>query len=324
MVNLRFGRGETVKNKDGKKMLDLRKLHTSRILCMLVCVVFVILCTDSAFGRTNENSSVGAQDPQIVVSDSQVKQGEEFDVTFKLENNPGITAINFFVSYDTTVMELIGNTDGSLLGGAVNSQSLGDYPYYCGWINALQKEDCVENGLLVTLRFRIKKEAKDGRYNIGIEQNLAVGYNSELKEIKFTAKSGVIQVGSVISGDTNVEPPDDEKVDVLVVNPLIEKVQKMKIKISSKKYSKSKRTITLKYKKMNTKLKVTSYQIWRSTKQNYGYKKVGQTKKTTFKDSKVSFKKGKSYYYKVRGVRKIDGKTYYSQWSRKVKIYIGG
>lgn len=67
--------------------------------------------------------------------------------------------------------------------------------------------------------------------------------------------------------------------------------------------------------------KITSYQVYRSTKKNSGYKKVLTTSRTKVTSTKL--KKGKTYYFKVRGVRKIGGKTYYTKWSnityRKVK-----
>lgn len=58
------------------------------------------------------------------------------------------------------------------------------------------------------------------------------------------------------------------------------------------------------------------YQVWKSTKANSGYKKVTTTAKTSFTTSKVS--KGKTYYFKVRACKAIDGKTYYGHWSAKV------
>lgn len=63
---------------------------------------------------------------------------------------------------------------------------------------------------------------------------------------------------------------------------------------------------------------VDSYQIFRSLKKKSGYGKTAffTTKtgeQTSYTNSKVT--EGKRYYYKVRGVRKVDGKTYYTKWS---------
>ena len=64
-----------------------------------------------------------------------------------------------------------------------------------------------------------------------------------------------------------------------------------------------------------------NYEIFRSTKKNSGY-----GKKPYFTSSKPDYgyyvnnkglKKGKTYYYKVRGFKVIDGEKYYTPWSTK-------
>ena len=65
---------------------------------------------------------------------------------------------------------------------------------------------------------------------------------------------------------------------------------------------------------------VDKYQIYRSTKETSGFKSVATKAKSvsTYKDTTV--KKGKTYYYKVRGFRTVNGKKVYTQWSPVVSI----
>ncbi len=67
--------------------------------------------------------------------------------------------------------------------------------------------------------------------------------------------------------------------------------------------------------------KVDYFEFYRSVKKNSGY---GTTAFFLTKDGSwskylntKSVKKGNTYYYKLRGVRIIDGKKYYTQWSNK-------
>lgn len=274
--------------------------------------------------------------PQLIFSDCEAKQGDSFTVTVSLKNNPGITSMDFYLTYDNEALELVSQKNGVLLGGQINSQKISDYPYYCGWVNALQTKDCVKDGLLLTLRFRVKKDAENGQYTVSALDEKATAYNVNLDERVFSVKSGWISVGKddqngetdnpstqpSVPGSTdepgNRPEPDKNNPEI---NPLIAKVQAMSVTITSKSYNKKKGVFTIKYKKSNSKVKIPKYQIWRSTKKNSGYRKVLTTSKLSYKDQKLG-KKKQNFYYKVRGLRKIDGKTYYTKWSKKVKVRV--
>ena len=82
--------------------------------------------------------------------------------------------------------------------------------------------------------------------------------------------------------------------------------------------------IVIKWKKSKG-YRVDGFEILRAVKKNGKYSKIYTTK--SGKASRIvnakNLKDGKRYYYKVRGVRTIDGKKYYTEWSdiesKKVK-----
>ena len=81
--------------------------------------------------------------------------------------------------------------------------------------------------------------------------------------------------------------------------------------------------IKINYKK-SAGYKVDGYEIFRSTKKKggYGTKPFFRTSKTKASGTYVNsghIKKGKTYYYKIRGYRIIDGEKVYTKWSNQVK-----
>ncbi len=88
-------------------------------------------------------------------------------------------------------------------------------------------------------------------------------------------------------------------------------VKAVKIKASAKT---GKNGITISWKKTGN--AVDGYQVYRATKKNGTYKKIVTTKKLSVVNKRTD--QGKTYYYKVRGYKKIDGHTVYTPWSEKV------
>ena len=124
----------------------------------------------------------------------------------------------------------------------------------------------------------------------------------------------------------NLKPGDKLVVIVETAEEKIERltkgVENTTIKLYYKKGEIGKGWIKLRYKKSYG-YKVDNYEIFRSAKKktNFGKKAwfVTKTNKTKgfYKNGK-SVKKGTRYYYKMRGVREIDGKKVYTKWSNVV------
>jgi len=99
---------------------------------------------------------------------------------------------------------------------------------------------------------------------------------------------------------------------------IIKGVKNTTITLKSKLTKKNK--ILLTWKKAKG-YKVDRFEIYRSVKKNSGYGKKAffATKNgevSTYLNTK-NLRTGKTYYYKLRGVRIIDGQKYYTQWSNK-------
>ena len=75
-------------------------------------------------------------------------------------------------------------------------------------------------------------------------------------------------------------------------------------------------TVKLSWKKAKG-YKVDVYEVYRANAKNGKYVKLYTTKnakKRSFTNGR-NLQAGKTYYYKVRGVRTVDGKKYYTKWS---------
>ena len=90
-------------------------------------------------------------------------------------------------------------------------------------------------------------------------------------------------------------------------------VKQTSLKLSAKA---SAATVKLSWKKAKG-YKVDAYEVYRANAKNGKYVKLYTTKnakKRSFTNGR-NLQAGKTYYYKVRGVRTVDGKKYYTKWS---------
>ena len=325
----------------------------NKIIAFFLAMMLVVTCIPSLSVET-----AYAATPEITISGAEAQPGDSVDLTVAITGNPGITSIDFNVNYDASQFTLTNKQNGKLLGGTMNSQTLDKVPYYCGWINSLQKTNCTEDGILITLTFKVKDGAVNGKHPISFTKGIVTGYDADIKAVDFAGRDGYIEVkngkepdkpGNPSNGtggggtvdlpaepDNTAKPDDSVKPDsgeeqapnetpdeslTQTQKKTIEAIERMKIAYTSAKYNKTKKTYSLKFKKTNKSYRLDGYQIYRSTKANKGFKKIASTSKTTWTDKKPG-KKGSIKYYKVRGFRKVAGKTYYTEWSSVKKLVV--
>ena len=143
-------------------------------------------------------------------------------------------------------------------------------------------------------------------------------YTKENETISMNGPSSTGSEAEETVPDTETEEPAEDNT---------EKIEKIKSGVENTR-------ITVRTKKVSNGIKVTwtkskgykvdYYEVFRSTKRYSGYGKAAfyTTKnaenpdKTWYVNTK-DLKAGTRYYYKVRGVRVLDGKKYYTQWSTK-------
>ena len=88
--------------------------------------------------------------------------------------------------------------------------------------------------------------------------------------------------------------------------------------VKAPKISASKRTTSKISLKINKVKNAKGYVIYSSTKKNSGYKKIATTKKNTYTHKKLLA--NKSYYYKAKSYKIVDGEKVYSKFSSIIRV----
>ena len=225
--------------------------------------------------------------------------------------------------------------DAKILNLKINAEEVDDYSKIIG-----------DTGYVVSLELlagkNLIKDFGDGKVEIKLEINnkllgreliaLHIGDKGQIEKFdgkivteKLTDKDGKeteIKYYSFETGHFSVyalaeKAKVDEYEKTQKTQKTITGVQKTTVKLTTKSL---KSKIKLSWDKSKG-YKVDAYEIYRTTSKNGKYTKVYTVKKsgtTTYTNLK-NLKKGKTYFYKVRGVRTIDGKKYYTKWSNVAK-----
>ncbi len=144
------------------------------------------------------------------------------------------------------------------------------------------------------------------------------GYETVEVTITLTAAEKDLSTGTSTDGEDS-DSEDDDEASPYVITQVISKTTAIKTNVVT-----VTRTSWRKVKRNGTRLKLSwkrvsgvKYQIQYGKKKNFKKCKSKTTSKTNLVLKKLS--KKKKYYVRIRCVKTIDGKNYYSSWSARKK-----
>ena len=167
----------------------------------------------------------------------------------------------------------------------------------------------------------------DASSNLGTE----LTYKSSDTDVVKVSSDGWVTLMGPGSAEITITAPATSKYDAatkvipVTVNPLDEDVYADKYdhivngventRVVLLKYTSEAKKVKLTWKKSNSGYGVDYYQIWRSTKKSSGYQKMFTTMNKYYINTK-NLKASSTYWYKVRGVRNVEGQIVYTDFTK--------
>ncbi len=166
--------------------MSIVKRLLSFVLCAVLCTV---MC-----------SAVFAESPPIItISNKSDLPGNSVKIDFVITNNPGIMGMTFSILYDSNNLEFVDLSRGYI--SSPNYNNLSDEGRVI--IAVTEKEDKSNSGVMMSLTFKIKDDAKPGKYAITLANHKYEKYgdslhncfsNSNQQSVVPTVKAGSITV----------------------------------------------------------------------------------------------------------------------------------
>lgn len=116
---------------------------------------------------------------------------------------------------------------------------------------------------------------------------------------------------------TKPDDPNEDNAEAVKNAQIKAGIEATKV-VSFKAADVGRKRVKLTWKKSNSGYRVDAYQIWRSTKKSSGYAKIFTSTSASHKYyiNTKGLEPGKTYWYKVRGIRRVDGKLVYTPFTK--------
>ena len=116
---------------------------------------------------------------------------------------------------------------------------------------------------------------------------------------------------------TKPDDPNEDNAEAVKNAQIKAGIEATKV-VSLKAADVGRKRVKLTWKKSNSGYRVDAYQIWRSTKKSSGYTKIFTSTSASHKYyiNTKGLEPDKTYWYKVRGIRRVDGKLVYTPFTK--------
>lgn len=150
---------------------------------------------------------------ELTVSSASANVGETAEIEISSELTQSVANLTFAVTYDDSVLELIGAEDAAEFATAEPHHALNEdgacrFTWVNDWTNAAE----LTEGALVTLTFRVKDGAEEGVSEVSVVPETIVSYDKNLNPVLLNAEAGSVEITRLrfsISGTVTGGSPEN-------------------------------------------------------------------------------------------------------------------
>lgn len=138
--------------------------------------------------------SVAAADPTVSLPDVTGKPGETVSVVIRLGDNPGLISAKVKVGYDAAALEFVDVQTGDFPASGYSNGDPKKNPFVVNFCNGVATADYTAE-VFATLQFRIKADAKAGKYPLTLTCDLEGDFfNCDWDTVYFSMDEGSVTV----------------------------------------------------------------------------------------------------------------------------------
>lgn len=166
-----------------------------KFVCLVLCLVICSFALPAVSAAPTTN---------ITITSNTGFPGDTVPVDICITGNPGIMAMTFSVVYDKDNLEFVDYTKGFMVSPTYKDHSDKGYVVFCFAGNS----ESDKNGVIITLNFKIKKDAELGNYTLNIGNHNYAQAGTDLSNCFSNANEKYI-VPSVKKGSITVDQTCD-------------------------------------------------------------------------------------------------------------------